>query len=273
MPGMTPERRRAAHAVGIRKWDDPRASATSLGLPASKAAEQLDAALEANRGGVAFVPRQLETAADWRTPAAIELFVDFETAYDEDNSARRIVMVGCGYLDADGWQFGQWIAHSLSEEHEREVLDCWVQYMRSLCARRACDLTEARLVHWSHAERTAFRTVFDTVRARHAANNWPEALPWFDLLAEVVRAAPIGVKGAFDYRLKSVATAMHAAGLIDSCWDDDSLDGLTAMIGIMRAAQRAEPLPASALVQRIAKYNETDCRVTAEILHYLRSKR
>ena len=84
---------------------------------------------------------------------------------------------------------------------------------------------------------------------------------------------PIGVKGAFDYGLKSIAKAMHAAGLIETRWDDDSLDGLAAMVGIMRAAQRSEPLPTSPLVQRIAKYNETDCRVVAEILRYLRANR
>jgi hypothetical protein len=66
---------------------------------------------------------------------------------------------------------------------------------------------------------------------------------------------------------------MHATGLIETRWDDDSLDGLAAMVGIMRAAQKAESLPMSALVQRIAKYNETDCRVVAEILHYLRANR
>lgn len=87
------------------------------------------------------------------------------------------------------------------------------------------------------------------------------------------RAVPIGVKGAFDYGLKSIAKAMHAAGLIETRWDDNSLDGLAAMVGIMRAAQRTEALPTSALMQRIAKHNETDCRVVAEILHYLRVNR
>jgi hypothetical protein len=274
LPGMTPERRRAAHAIGIREWSDRRASAESLGLPASKAAERLDAALMANRDGVGtLVPLQLEASADWRTPAKAEFFVDFETAHDEGSSARRLVMIGCGHVDEDGWHFGQWVADSLRDEHEREILDRWIEHMRSRCELRACALTEARLVHWSHAERSAFRGAFDDARARHAANDWPEALPWFDLLEQVFRAVPIGVKGAFDYSLKSIAKAMHAAALIETRWDDDSLDGLAAMVGIMRAAQRPQALPTSALVQRIAKYNETDCRVVAEILHYLRSNR
>jgi hypothetical protein len=274
LPGMTPERRRAAHATGIREWSDPRASAASLGLPASKAAERLDAALMANRDGVGpLVPLQLEANADWRAPAAAEFFVDFETAHEEDSSARRIVMIGCGHVDVDGWHFGQWIAVTLREEHEREILDRWIEHMRAVCDRRGCSLTEARLVHWSHAERSAFRVVFDAARARHSANDWPDALPWFDLLEQVFRAVPIGVKGAFDYGLKSIAKAMHAAGLIETRWDDNSLDGLAAMVGIMRAAQRTEALPTSALMQPIAKYNETDCRVVAEILHYLRANR
>lgn len=274
LPGMTPERRRGAHTIGIREWSDPRASAASLGLPASKAAERLDAALMANRDDVGpLIPLHLETNAEWRTPAAAEFFVDFETAHDEDSSARRIVMIGCGHVDVDGWHFGQWIATTLREKHEREILDRWIEHMWSVCSRRGCSLTEARLVHWSHAERSAFRAVFDGARARHAPNDWPETLPWFDLLEQVFRAVPIGVRGAFDYGLKSIAKAMHAAALIETRWDDDSLDGLAAMVGIMRAAQRTEALPTSALMQRIAKYNGTDCRVVAEILQYLRANR
>lgn len=209
-------------------------------MPASKWADRLDAALLANRDGVGtLVPLQLEANAEWRTPAAAEFFVDFETAHDHDSSARRIVMIGCGHVDADGWHFGQWIAMTLHEEHEREVLDRWIQHMRAICDRCGCSVTEARLVHWSHAERSAFRAVFDGARARHAANDWPDALPWFDLLEHVFRAVPMGVKGAFDYGLKSIAKAIHAAGLIETRWDDNSLDGLAAMVGIMR--QRREP--------------------------------
>jgi predicted RecB family nuclease len=134
-------------------------------------------------------------------------------------------------------------------------------------------MPEARLVHWSHAERSAFRTAFDDARIRHATSDWPEALPWFDLLEQVFRAVPIGVKGAFDYGLKSIAKAMHVTGLIETRWDDDSLDGLAAMVGIMCAAQRTESLRTSRLAQRIARYNEADCRVIAEILQYLRVNR
>jgi len=35
----------------------------------------------------------------------------------------------------------------------------------------------------------------------------PEVLPWFDLLEQVFRAVPIGVKGAFDYGLKALPTS------------------------------------------------------------------
>ena len=92
----------------------------------------------------------------------------------------------------------------------------------------------ALIANRSHAEQSAFRAVFDGARARHAANDWPEALPWFDLLEQVFRAVPIGVKGAFDYGLKSIAKAMHAAGLIGIRWN--TTDGLAAM-RIVRAAQ------------------------------------
>ncbi len=39
------------------------------------------------------------------------------------------------------------------------------------------------------------------------------------------------VRGAFDFGLKSIAKAMHAAGLIETTWGDGPTDGLGAMVG------------------------------------------
>jgi hypothetical protein len=56
-------------------------------------------------------------------------------------------------------------------------------------------------------------------------------------------------------------------------WETDSLDGLGAMVGIMRVNAQGKRLSTDPLVQRIARYNESDCRAIMEILTWLRANR
>ena len=69
-----------AHAQGIRRWDDPRVSAVALAVP-EKYAEQFSGVQAANRPDAAVVQPERITGVSttWRTPAPLELYVDFET--------------------------------------------------------------------------------------------------------------------------------------------------------------------------------------------------
>ena len=115
LPAMNPERRRAAHARGIRRWDDPRASAATLDIP-DKWADQHDAVLAVNRPGAPVVLPERITGVPttWRTSAPLELYVDFETVsnLDDDFSAlpavggqALIFQIGCGRWEAGEWRF------------------------------------------------------------------------------------------------------------------------------------------------------------------------
>ena len=97
------------------------------------------------------------------------------------------------------------------------------------------------------------------------------------MLKEVIRAEPVTIRGAFGFGLKSIAKAMNAAGLIATKWDDGPTDGLGAMIGAWwcdaEAANRGVSLEELELYRQIKAYNEVDCRVMAEVLHFLRTRR
>jgi hypothetical protein len=67
-----------------------------------------------------------------------------------------------------------------------------------------------RLFHWSAAEPGNLSDNYKNARDRQPGIDWPEDLPWYDLLVNVVRAAPLGVTGAFAFDLKTIARAMHA---------------------------------------------------------------
>jgi predicted RecB family nuclease len=70
---------------------------------------------------------------------------------------------------------------------------------------------------------------------------------------------------------------MHTHGLIQTHWGEGLADGAGAMAGAWSAAAdsraRGRPLNESPVIHEIARYNEVDCRVMAEILDYLRRER
>ena len=289
LPAMNPERRAAAHVAGYRRWTDVGVSAATLGVTSDAFAARLDAVLAANKAPQPTVLPERIVRADpaWRHGPAVEFYVDFETVSNLDDDFSRlpdvggqgqIVQIGCGHLDpAGGWQFAQWTVDSLGAVEEGRVLGSWLDHMATICAVAGEPLAAARINHWSPAEPVNLETAYNSARTRHPDADWPADLPWFDILERVVRAEPVSVTGAFNFGLKAIAKAMHAAGFIPTTWGDGPTDGLGAMIGTWSAA-RAAAATGSAMSQHplmleIARYNEVDCRTMVEVLTWLRANR
>src|SRR5262249_46598424 len=223
----------------------------------------------------------------WRHRPQMEFYVDFETVsnVDDDLSAlprigagAQIVQIGCGHFASDeSWQFAQWTVDALTLQEERRIIDLWICEMAGICAARDIALSAARICHWSAAEPVNLDLAYNTARRRHSDAEWPSDLPWFDVLEKVIRAEPVAVTGAFNFGLKSIAKAMHAAGLIGTTWADGPTDGLGAMVAAWAAARETAatgiPLSAHPLMIEIARYNEVDCQVMSEILGWLRQHR
>lgn len=181
---------------------------------------------------------------------------------------------GCGHVSPAGeWRFAQWTVDALEPENERRILDAWMAHMAAVSRAAGTDLLAGRVCHWSAAERVHLETAYDNARQRHPTNAWPQALPWFDVLQDVVRAAPVAVTGAFSFGLKAIAKAMHSAGFIASTWPSGPTDGLGAMVATWRAARETTELSKHPLMREVAEYNATDCRVMMEILSWLRANR
>ena len=153
------------------------------------------------------------------------------------------------------------------------MIDDWLEYLRALSTATASDLGEARLVHWSPAEQSNFERAYDNARTRHPDRQWP-ALPWYDLLQDVIRSETVVVRGAFSFSLKSIARAMRANGAIATDWGEGLADGAGAMAGAWNASveakRRGVVLGDTETMREVARYNEVDCRVMAEILDHLR---
>jgi hypothetical protein len=276
--------RTRAHTLGVTRWDDARLSASLLGI-SGREAPMLDSVIAVNReSGEPLRPARITAANGWRVAPPVEVFVDFEFLHDlaDDFSTfprkggqALIFQIGSGTYRDGAWRFRQFTVDDLTLEAEATMIDGWLEYLRGLCADVASALGDARLVHWSPAEQSNFERAYDNARARHADRDWPTH-PWFDLLG-VMQSEPVVVKGAFSFSLKPVARSMRALGFIGTDWGEGLADGAGAMAGAWNAAveakRRGVALGDTETMREIARYNEVDCRVMAEILDYLRRER
>jgi hypothetical protein len=287
LPRVNMAHRANAHDAGVTRWDDPRLSAALLGVNNEREAAIVDAVLAVNReGGATVMPERVTAAADiWRQRAAVEVFVDFEflpdlnddfAAFPRKGGQALIFQIGCGTYRGGDWRFRQFTVDDLSLAAEARMIDAWLAHLQAVATVAGCSVSDVRLVHWSPAETSNFERAYDNARARHPDREWP-ALSWFDLLHDVVQAEPLVVRGAFSFSLKPIARSLHALGHIQTLWGEGVADGAGAMAGAWSAAVEAKrkgvTLDATEVMGEIARYNEVDCRVMAEILDYLRRER
>ena len=89
------------------------------------------------------------------------------------------------------------------------------------------------------------------------------------------RMEPIIVQGIFKFGLKSIGKALYKHGLINTTWDDETDNGLDAMIQFKQYCKnhyRQIPLKRYVEVNEIIEYNRVDCQVLYEIVELLRTK-
>ena len=225
---------------------------------------------------------------EWRYPAPLEFYVDFETVNSiNDNFAdvlqqggqAMIFQIGCGWLDPvyGVWVFEQWTADRLTEKEEERIIEAWLDRMYEIAAEAGTTFDQCRVCHWSPAEISFLDSAYNSARARLGKDGiWPN-VPWFDLLLLIARRAPLTVKGAMNFGLKSIAKSMFKHGLIETNWADGVADGLGAMTGAWWCDAEAERLGCSMmdipLMQEIGDYNGVDVKVMMEILWWLRDNR
>ena len=277
------EKRDTAVRAGITSWRMG-ANAEAFGVTGSYA-PKLQAVLDVNRDadGPPVRPARVAAAGGWwREEPPLEFFVDFEyvtdlnddfAAFPQRGGLPVIFMIGCGHVENGAWRFERFIADRLDGPSEERAIDAWLAHVRETQLRLGGGQA-ANVFHWAPAEETNYETAYNSARKRHPSKGWPE-VNWFDLLKHVIRAEPVVVRGAFGFGLKAIARAFHAHGLIETSWGDSPVDGMGAMVGAWRcddeAAGRGIRLIDTPLMEEIAAYNEVDCKVMQEILHYLRA--
>jgi uncharacterized protein len=174
-----------------------------------------------------------------------------------------VFMIGVGW-DNGGWHYRSFAA----EREERAMVEAFVDWMETETGGAVLDASRTSLYHWTSAEVWQVQRV----AARHQLpSDHPLCqLPWFDL-QKVLLDGPAALPGAWNYGLKSVASALDKLDpSYGTAWPEDLDAGLQAMVMGWRAYATGDPMGSEEMAL-LKRYLEGDCRALWQILRWLRA--
>ena len=231
-------------------------------------------------------PARIEAnRADWIENRGLEFYVDFETlnSLNDDFSQLpkaggmpMIFMVGCGHEENGEFVFKVWTAEQESYDEEKRIIEEWLNYMEQTRQLLAPQIEEPHVFHWYRHEPGELGKAAD----RHSRPAWKE-VPWYDLLAKVMKEEPVMVRGSTGHSLKPITRSMESMGLIETVWAESQVSGGTeAMTAAWWCYEQVRQTGVTLhevalddnapLMPEVESYNEVDCKAMWEILRYLR---
>ena len=273
---VTPDHRNVAFDKGIKRWDDERCRA-SVFMGSGTKSRTVDAILDINKNSsIAISLNNIDNRCNWRsynTHTTQDYYIDYETiseAFIENpnmdiNNGKLmdgyIFMIRVGCETETGFRHTSFVCTEYTPSEERRIICEFFAFLTSSAEGR-----HIRLFHWGSVE----KTLMDAALMRHSVellvdNNTRMNIDWIDMCS-VFTAGPVVVKGALTFKLKEIAGAMFATGLIKTRWSDGELsNGLSAMRQAISYYSKKE-----GKMGEIKKYNMIDCKVVWEIVKCLR---
>jgi predicted RecB family nuclease len=241
---------------GICKWDDPRINSNILGFnPSCKLSGTINSILEINKPDneeiISF--SQLSNFGNWKN-SKVACYVDIETIGKTVYSlniprSNFIFMIGLGVVIDGKWTHYVYTTKSLDLKEEQRILQEFNLKMKEIA--ELYEFNKIPVFHWSNYENTNLKPYI----------NIPEQFDFYDM-CKWFKDDEICVKGAFDFKLKSINRALHSLGLTSTIWDDSISNGMDAM----NQAYNYYMIGGSdKVIQDIEHYNEIDCKSMAEI--------
>lgn len=230
--------------------------------------------LQANRSGVPALPLPQLIPAQKR----FEFYIDFEfltninVNFDDQwptlDGCEMIFMIGVGWEEKGQWAFETFIAAAEDQSQERQMLEEFIDFLQAKTGGAVTDTAKTAIYHWTDAEKTQTSR---TIKRHQFPDNHPLCnLPWCDL-NKVFLDGPVGIPGAWNYKLKTVARAIGKLNrAFDSPWPEDLDNGCDAMVMGWKAYQQQNPLQSKEM-ELLKEYLEVDCKALWNILKWLRS--
>lgn len=290
--------RESCLAYGISSWKDTRCTVDTLNFTGEKRSPIVEKMLEFNQGKIhphcKVIPQYIQNNwLNWRSQNmkgggpddnshCLEFFLDFENAtniLDTMENIPRIgannivFMIGLGYIDPNTgiWKYHNFTARKLDLESEYEIFNKMHKVVNKLKVKY--NTPDPNFYHWGHVENSLYDKVFENHAHARDISHWIK--PTFLDFLKVFKDEIILVKGVLNFGLKNIAAGMSKHDLIDLKWENDGCsDGLSAMIQAGDCYKQIEKSNICVVdipdMQSIIRYNEIDCKMIREIMHYLR---
>jgi len=257
---------------GIIDWKNKLVTASNLDIRGERG-DLLDRIININRNTSEEVIDTRSVSIDHLPQSKVEFYIDFETlngVYDTLDSfplyggQELIYNIGVGYsINGGPFQFKSFFLDSISQE--KDMMNQFFEFIESTAKKYGLDVKECPIYHYTGAELVFLKSYFkkDPTFESRVLKEWY----WFDL-ERYLRTHSVVIKGAMNYRLKSIARAFKRHGFIETEWGHTCSDGLSAMTAYISYLEgklkRHDPV-----IIEIIEYNEIDCKVMYEIKKYL----
>ena len=245
--------------LGICRWDDPKINSNILGInQSSKLARLIDGIIEVNRpkNKTPIVYTHLTNFGNWKN-AKIACYIDIETigkaVYNLDiKKSNFIFMIGIGVVIDGIWEFNVYTAKSLDITEEHRIISEFNKRVKQInLLALKYKQAEIPLFHWSNYENTNLKPYVEI----------PKKFKFYDM-CKWVKDDEIFIKGAFNFKLKSVTRALYNLKMGSVIWEDSVSEGLDAM---HQAYMYYKFGGAENVLLDIEAYNEVDCKSMSEI--------
>lgn len=281
--------RKILHSKGIYSCRDKKCISANMGLGPTETADKINAVLDINRNNQYNIyPLKIQNNYNkWQSSCPVDFYIDFETfglqiknyenisLNDNQHQSSIIFEIGVGWIENNMWNFKEFHINNASVIDERKIIDDLFQFI--LLKSDQLDPKKKfypRLFHWTNAE-------INNLNDANQRNGyrWNSLIDGTDIkyvdMYKVFTKELICVKGAYNYKLKSIGRAMYNLGKIQTLWpDNDITNGQIAMLEAIKYYKNKERNCLSdnddKIFDDIIKYNEVDCKIIWEIVDYLR---
>jgi hypothetical protein len=268
-----PDNRKNAFNKNIISWKDPKCDSKTLGVKGEKTSKMIDSLLQFNRkrNKIINIGKISHNNDNWRSND-LTFYVDFETIGSmllNSNQKTKlnvegdyIFMVGIGWKcpNDNKWNYKCLYVNQISLAEEQRIMKEFNDIIKNLEREYR---TRAKVIHWSHAE----KTFYNRVNSRYGYIF--DHINWYDLL-KFFKDNNILILDSLNFSLKTIAKNMNKYGLIESNWEDDVSSGVDAMFYSWQEYIKFQDINSSDKFNDIIKYNEIDCKTMFEILEYLK---
>jgi hypothetical protein len=260
---------KTAFKKGITSYKNPKLNAEVMGFKKDgKNGKKVDAIININRDSKELIKPKFISNNDgnWQEESELDFYIDFETVslplYDDNLNGQLLIMIGMWYKVDGAYQYTSFVVNDITNEEEYRIVNEFVDKINTISKNHN---KKPKLFYWSKVEQSIIKTLNDKYEEK-----WLSDAEWLDM-HKLFEKECIVINGVLTWKLKDVAKGMKKLGMIQTNWLDNGIDnGYTAMMEAIRYYKQDISNRDNDIIVNITNYNEADCKVVWEIVHYLR---